>query len=687
MQWALYYPVQVAYARPRRRAAAPPLRGPSRDGFDRLRARRRGRRADSCSKRRRTIPGRGLGASIGAIWRPATPNARDAVLADSASAIRRSKASALAQLAAVALATGRHASAARVRSTPRIGARRRGAAAARAAVVDRAAPQPRGRARCRSRERALAAHPQSVGALVAASEAAQGQFDLDAARRLPRSRAGRRSARRACARQSRPHPLRHRRHAGRARRCRPCGRHRAPTIAQVRSLRGFIRLADGDLPARAPTSRPRRSATPSSASRTWASGSLHFRENQVEPGLEEMLTATLLEPKVALYQSYLGKAYYQAGRFPEGLSALASAKRLDPRDPTPWLYTSFFLRDQNQQVRGARRAAPGDRAQRSPRRLSQPAAARPRPGDQEREPGARSTASSGFEAWGAFEALNSLDADLTNSSAHLFLAETYGGLPDRTEALEQRAAPVFPVCAGQPQRVQQLLRIHRAHRAAAPAARRVGAKPARARAASATSRTAPATSASRTSRSSRPPARARGRTCATTTTCRGSFRARCRSRRRAIMFVSYSRRARAARAPPRRPTASSAHDIFSAVILRQFTRRPTRRYRTTFTSNEVVVGHEASVACGLGVDCRGALRVARRRPRAARRRPSPAAASILRRRRFDGSAPRVNRQHAQSRSTSFDLQVQQATRFGRHQLIRRASVRTRSTRPRTAPKT
>ena len=62
------------------------------------------------------------------------------------------------------------------------------------------------------------------------------------------------------------------------------------------------------------------------------------------------MIATLLEPKVSLYQSYLGKAYYQLKRFPEGLAALASAKRLDSHDPTPWLYTSLFLRDQNRQL-------------------------------------------------------------------------------------------------------------------------------------------------------------------------------------------------------------------------------------------------------------------------------------------------------------------------------------------------
>ena len=49
----------------------------------------------------------------------------------------------------------------------------------------------------------------------------------------------------------------------------------------------------------------------------------------------------------------------------------------------------------------------------------------------------------GFEAWGAFEALNSIETDVTNASAHLFLAETYGGLPDRTQALGSELLQYF----------------------------------------------------------------------------------------------------------------------------------------------------------------------------------------------------------------------------------------------------
>ena len=60
-----------------------------------------------------------------------------------------------------------------------------------------------------------------------------------------------------------------------------------------------------------------------------------FKLGEMEDGLWELLVATLLDPKISLYQSYLGKAYYQLKRFTEGLAALDSAIRLDSRDPTP----------------------------------------------------------------------------------------------------------------------------------------------------------------------------------------------------------------------------------------------------------------------------------------------------------------------------------------------------------------
>jgi len=281
-------------------------------------------------------------------------------------------------------------------------------------------------------QRAIAAHPDSVAAHVAASEAAQASFDLDSARReldvalsidptdvralVDRARIRFGSGDSQGARQD----------ADRA-------ATRAPADASLRSLLGFIHMAAGDDAAAGNDFDAAIGADPSIGEPHLGLGLLRFRSGEFDDGLLEMLTATLLEPKVSLYQSYLGKAYYQLQRFPEGLAALSSAKRLDPRDPTPWLYASFFLRDLNRQVDALdelRRAIAlnDNRAVYRSRLLL------------DRDLATKNVSLAklynqlGFDAWGAYEAVNSLNADLTNSSAHLFLADTYGNLPDRTQA-------------------------------------------------------------------------------------------------------------------------------------------------------------------------------------------------------------------------------------------------------------
>jgi tetratricopeptide (TPR) repeat protein len=281
-------------------------------------------------------------------------------------------------------------------------------------------------------ERALAANAQSVGALIAASEAAQARFELRAALAyLDRAiaiddRDVHALVNRARLRFGNDDTRGAREDADRAASI-------APNDAQVKSLRGFIRLADLDLARARADFEAAVQADRELGEPHLGLGLIHFREGRTNAGLLEMLTATLLEPKVALYQSYLGKAYYQAGRFPEGLAALSSAKRLDPRDPTPWLYSSLYLRDQNRQVEALQdlRQAIGlndNRAVYRGRLLL------------DRDLATKNVSLAelyrqlGFEAWGAYEALNSLETDVTNASAHLFLAETYGGLPDRTQA-------------------------------------------------------------------------------------------------------------------------------------------------------------------------------------------------------------------------------------------------------------
>lgn len=435
VQWALYYPTQVAYADLARARGANGTQATF-DGFERLRAGDIGG-ALALFQSAADDGWANLGASL-AYLAAGDPTRARAMLAspfaDATAEIER-----LGQLAAIALTSGDTATADEAIDR----ALARDPSALRPLVLRSSMELRRNRsdAAMQLAERALAAHPQSVAAMIAASEAAQSRFDLDTARAYLDRALG-----------IDPGDL----HAlvNRARirfgtddtQGAAEDAERAVGVAsddpQVRSLRGFIRLSDGDLTGARADFDHAAERDPAFGEPHLGLGLLAFRRGQIEQGLEEMLTATLLEPKVALYQSYLGKAYYQAGRFPEGLAALASAKRLDPRDPTPWLYASFFLRDRNQQVAALNElrhaiALNDHRAVYRSRLLL------------DRDLATKNVSLAeiyrqlGFETWGVFEALNSLEADLTNSGAHLFLAETYGGLADRSEAQSSELLQYF----------------------------------------------------------------------------------------------------------------------------------------------------------------------------------------------------------------------------------------------------
>jgi tetratricopeptide (TPR) repeat protein len=121
----------------------------------------------------------------------------------------------------------------------------------------------------------------------------------------------------------------------------------APRDAAVLSLAGFVRLAFRDY--RGAYSLFNRAVQTNSRF-----GEPHlglaiylFRYRDFQRGLEEMLTATLLDPRVASYQTQLGKALYQTRSFDRALEVYDYAKTLDPRDPTPYFYKGIALSDLN----------------------------------------------------------------------------------------------------------------------------------------------------------------------------------------------------------------------------------------------------------------------------------------------------------------------------------------------------
>lgn len=424
VQWALYYPARVAW----RDLPADALAGAARAGFEQLRQGNLAAALAAFGPAVATEPWAAIGASMAHAQQGNVVQARDVLARPFPAALDVER---RAQLAAVALATGdaraaREAIDALVAQDP---------SALRPLVLlsTLELTQNHPELAAKAAAAALAAHPESVAALRAASEAAQALFDLpraldyidravtldpaDVAARVNRARLRFGMGDTAGAR----------RDIEEAERV-------SPGDPQVSSMSGFVLLAAGQ----AAEARSRFDAAVAADQEFGEPhlglGLLHFRAGRVNDGLLEMLTATLLEPKVSLYQSYLGKAYHQASRFPEGLSALASAKRLDPRDPTPWLYTAHFLRDRFRPAEALDEISQAitlndNRAVYRSRLLL------------DRDLASKNVSLAefyrqlGFDAWGAFEAQNSLDTDFTNASAHLFLAETYGQLPDRTQAL------------------------------------------------------------------------------------------------------------------------------------------------------------------------------------------------------------------------------------------------------------
>ncbi len=162
-------------------------------------------------------------------------------------------------------------------------------------------------------------------------------------------------------------------------------------------------------------------------------GIVLMRRGRNTEAVAEFLTAASLEPRVSLYQSYLGKAFYELHSFEQSFTALEAAKDLDPRDPTPSLYSGIFQNDLN------RPGAAVDEFERSIRLNDNRAVYRSRfvlDGDLATRNVNLATSyfRLGLTEWANMQALKSSQTDPANSSAHIFLANTFLNLKGRTLA-------------------------------------------------------------------------------------------------------------------------------------------------------------------------------------------------------------------------------------------------------------
>jgi len=162
-------------------------------------------------------------------------------------------------------------------------------------------------------------------------------------------------------------------------------------------------------------------------------GLAEIRDGDLDKGGREIEIAALLDPANSLIRSYLGKAYFEEHRGPLSAREFAEAKRLDPRDPTPWFYDAIRKQSENRPVE-----ALGD-IQKSIELNDNRAVYRSRLLlDRDRAARGASLAriydDLGFQQLGVNVATKSLTSDPTNPAAHRFLSDTYRSVRRRETA-------------------------------------------------------------------------------------------------------------------------------------------------------------------------------------------------------------------------------------------------------------
>jgi len=206
----------------------------------------------------------------------------------------------------------------------------------------------------------------------------------------------------------------------------------APRNAQAVALRGFLLAAQNQVkPAMAEFDRA--IILDGSLGNAWLGrGLCRFRLGRVSQALDDLEVAAAVEPQRALFRSYLGKAFSQAGQDQKAVQELKLAREFDPRDPTAWLY-SALLEQQENQINSAisnLQTAQADNTNRSVFRSRLLL-------DQDRAVTSANLASvyrdAGMTDVSVREAARAVTDDYANDSAHLFLADSYYALLDPTQ--------------------------------------------------------------------------------------------------------------------------------------------------------------------------------------------------------------------------------------------------------------
>ncbi len=216
----------------------------------------------------------------------------------------------------------------------------------------------------------------------------------------------------------------------------------APRHAAAVALQGFQASSRSRIPSALDAFDHALSLDPALGNAWLGRGLCLIRQGRVREGLEDLEVAAAVEPQRALLRSYLGKAFAASGDTKRALKELALAKTMDTNDPTAWLYSALLDQERgriNDGIRSLEKSKELNdqrRIYRSRLLLDQDQAVR----------GANLSAlyrDAGMSDVSRREAVDAVNADYANFSAHLFLANSYNELRDPGQVELRYETPWF----------------------------------------------------------------------------------------------------------------------------------------------------------------------------------------------------------------------------------------------------
>jgi tetratricopeptide (TPR) repeat protein len=201
-----------------------------------------------------------------------------------------------------------------------------------------------------------------------------------------------------------------------------------PATSEALTVFGFVSLARGELDqATTAFDTIISSGTPAPRAR-FGLGLVKARRGDLEDARDLIAQAAALDPQVAIYRSYLGKAFFEDEQEQRALHEFGLAIERDANDPTPYLYRAYTYLALNQPIQALEDVESS--IERNNNRVVYRSSLLLDRDEAVRSAGLGSVFSGlGFSNTARIAALGSLGKDYGNYAAHRLLADSYSESP------------------------------------------------------------------------------------------------------------------------------------------------------------------------------------------------------------------------------------------------------------------